>query len=650
MKDLGLEIETIELTRPTVASQGDLSTNIALIAAKQAGKNLPAGRQDPRELAEQIVQGLRAQSSEPRAVEKIEVAGPGFINFFLSNTYYLQELSRMLGALHEDVRTSYSVKNVMVEFTDPNPFKEFHIGHLYSNTVGEAISRLLEAGGAEVKRANYQGDVGLHVAKAIWGMIEKLRIEHCELRALEGKSIEERAKWLGEAYALGASAYEEDGQAKQEIIAINKEVYAVVASPPVILNDSEESRDPSASPQDDKMKPQDDSVGVQGDKTELQDDEKASQHDIALLYQKGRQWSLDYFETMYARLGTKFDFYYFESKAGPIGLALVKEFLGEGVFQESEGAVVFKGEDYGLHTRVFINSLGLPTYEAKELGLAITKHEDYPFDLSISITGNEINEYFKVLLKVLSLTKPEIAEKTKHISHGMVRLPEGKMSSRTGNVLTGEWLLDEAKARLKDAYPEMDEETLEMVTVGAIKWALLRSSIGRDISFNIDESISFEGDSGPYIQYTYARTQSVLRKADDSGQITADSKDANPAPQGHFTHLESLSFETEELALLKLLVRFDEVVHDAGTNFSPNTLTTYLFDLAQAFNHFYQKQRILDPEAVILSESEGSHEKDSSIKYKHDGLRNFRLSLTEVTGNMLQSGLHLLGIKAPDSM
>jgi arginyl-tRNA synthetase len=581
VKEIGLEVTDFDLSHPPSAAMGDYSTNAALLGAKQAGKN-------QRELAEEVITKLRNANSE--WIDRVEVAGPGFINFYLQPDYFVAKLKETLSEdFNLSLNTSLSGKKVMVEFTDPNPFKEFHIGHLYSNSVGESIARLLEASGAEVKRANYQGDVGLHVAKAVWGMGRQLTDNNQQLTDITPFAVEDRAKWLGEAYALGAAAYEEDAVAKDEIIQINRQVY---------------EEDP----------------------------------EVHELYMAGRQWSLDYFEMIYARLGMKFDYYYFESKAGPRGLEIVKEFLSKGVFKESQGAVIFPGEDHGLHTRVFINSLGLPTYEAKELGLAFTKEHDFPFDISISVTGNEINEYFKVLIKALSLIKPELAEKIRHISHGMVRLPEGKMSSRKGNVLTGEWLLNEAKSRLRTSYPGMGEETLEIVAVGAVKWALLRSGIGKDISFNIDESVSFEGDSGPYIQYTYARTESVLRK----------SEIRNPKSETNWTFdIGHLTLDIEELTLLKLLDRYSEVVEEAGKHYSPNLVTNYLFDLAQAFNHFYQKQRILDPENSHPREGE-----DQQIPGQagNDNIRTFRLALTQATGNVLRSGLHLLGIKAPEKM
>jgi len=586
LKQLGIDGIRVEVTPSDAEGHGDYASNIAFLAAK----NLKVA---PMEAAEVIRNALCAMRYA--SLEKIEVAKPGFINFTIS----AQALLRDLTVEHKKpISGSLKDSKVMIEFTDQNPFKEFHIGHLYSNIVGESISRLLEAVGAEVKRVNYQGDIGLHVAKSIWGMKKEMADGIWVIEEMEKRSLKERSKSLGEAYALGATAYDESEEAKAAIILINKQVY---------VNDPE----------------------------------------VMPLYIKGRQWSLDYFETIYQRLGTDFWKLYFESNAGPIGLALVREYLAKGVFKESDGAIVFIGEDYGLHTRVFINSLGLPTYEAKELGLAVTKYEDYQFDSSIMITGNEINEYFKVLIKALSLIRPEIAAKMKHLSHGMVRLPEGKMSSRTGKIVTGEWLLDEAvkrawmkiqevtktefhdgkdyatyskKARVK---PSEQNPIAETIGVGAVKWALLKNGIGKDIEFSFDESVSFEGNSGPYIQYTYVRTQSVLAKGKaQRAKSDNDGSDAMP-------YALSSMLNPEERRLLVLLSQYFDIVTQAAQRYSPNILATYLFELAQTYNNFYQKHQILKAEGQA---------------------RELRLVVTEQVGQTIKNGLCLLGIKTPEKM
>ena len=334
------------------------------------------------------------------------------------------------------------------------------------------------------------------------------------------------------------------------------------------------------------------------------------------MYKVGRTWSLEYFESIYARVGMHFDGYYPESRTGEFGYEMVLDGLKKGIFEKGEGgAVIFPGGKYKLHNRVFINSMNLPTYEAKDFGNAVCKYKDFPYDKSIIVTGNEINAYFKVVLKALFLYKKELSEATYHIGHGMVRLPEGKMSSRTGKIIKGEWVLDEAKRRLLEAH-KMNDDVAEKVAQAAIKYAFLRQGIGGDIAFDFDTSLSFDGNSGPYLQYTVARCNSVIQKAPTF-------KEENL--QGAYSNLNN-----EELSVLRSLVRFSEVITNAAKNYSPNLLCNYLYDLAQKFNTFYNKWSILT-------------NSDQQVT-------NFRLSLTCGVGQVLKNGLKLLGIEAPEKM
>lgn len=558
--------DQIEVVRASEARFGDYTTNIAIKLASSLRQAAESGqpkavsnKQSPAEIAKILTDSLK----DLPYVKKLEVAGPGFINFFIKDEVIGQEIEKLLK--QKTLKVGSNAQNVIVEFTDPNPFKEFHIGHLYSNTVGEAISRLIEATGANVKRANYQGDVGMHVAKSVWGMRTKIKGKKSKIKdinSLAGLSLEERARFLGEAYALGAKAFEENEEAKEEITKLNAEIYE---------------------------------KGL-----EIAD------------YKAGRDWSLEYFEKIYKRLGTKFDFYYFESDVGKEGAELVQENVKNGVFIKSEGAIIFPGEKYGLHNRVFINSLGLPTYEAKELGLAPRKYKDFAYDKSIIVTGNEIAEYFKVLLAALGKIKPEFAQKTRHVAHGMVRMPGGKISSRLGKVLSGEWLLDEAKARILKEYKDVSKAVAEQIAVGAIKYALLKGNIGQNINFSFEESISLEGNSGPYLQYTHARCLSVLEKAEE---------------EGGSANFEGIT--EEERQVLGTLGHFEETVADAASALAPNIVANYLYLLAQRFNTFYNNLPILK-----AGETE----------------RTRRLFLTRATEGFLRNGLYLLGISAPEKM
>ncbi|MBI5356956.1 arginine--tRNA ligase [Candidatus Collierbacteria bacterium] len=597
LNDLGFPEVQISLEHPAVESHGDWSSNIALtlfpLTKSPKFPNLPnlPDLSSPRQIAETIVVRLSTDKELKKVVAKIDVAGPGFINFHLTQNTLFDELERIDKKKNKfGSGDSLSGKKIMVEFTDPNPFKEFHIGHLFSNVVGEALSRLLASQGAIVKRANYQGDVGMHVAKAVWGMIQKIKNQKSKIKELEKLPLNEKAKFLGKAYAFGATKFEEDEKVKKEITELNKKIY-------------------------DKYP------------------------EVMELYSIGRKWSLDYFETIYKRLGTKFDYYYFESVAGEVGLEFVRENLKKGIFQESQGAIVFPGEKHGLHTRVFVNSLGLPTYEAKDLGLAPTKYKDFKYDESVIVTGNEINEYFKVLITALKQINPGLGKKAHHISHGMVRLPEGKMSSRTGKVLTGEWLLDEVKKTILKLMAKADspfsvsdrEEIAEKIAVGSIKYALLKAGTGHDVIFDFEKSISVDGNSGPYLQYTYARCQSVLAKA-----TIPDTERLN---QQLITNNQ---FNPEELSILRFIYRFPEVVQTAATQYSPNLICTFLYELAQRFNTFYNKHRILESnEEKVMSNEQKTKNKEQI---------QFRLSLTSAVSQVLKNGLNLLGIQAPEKM
>ncbi len=575
LRNLGMQNPTITFDVPIHVELGDYSTNVAMIVyagvAHQVGFSsddpnfIWVNKEGPTGLG--LAKFIKNKLDEKKifGIEKIEIAQPGFINFFFDKDYYVNVIKKIISEKENFGKNDLlKGQKIMVEFTDPNPFKEFHIGHLMSNSIGESISRILESQGAEVFRANWQGDVGVHIAKAVWGMF------HSPLSNDDKSSIEKSVVYLGRCYALGASQYEEDENAKKEIQEINNKIY---------------------------------------EKSDLEINEK---------YEWGRKVSLDYFEIIYKKLGTKFNYYFFESKEGVLGKKIVEEYLEKGIFERSDGAVVFKGEKYGLHTRVFINSNDIPTYEAKELGLNREKFIVEPkLNQSIIITGNEINEYFKVLLQVISLIFPEVGQKTKHISHGMLRLPEGKMSSRTGNVITAESLILEVQQKtlekMKDRgmSEKTQQEISEAIAIGALKYSILKQTTGKDIIFDFDKSVSFEGDSGPYLQYATVRANSVLKK----------SKGLNlevELPSGwKTTNLE------------RLLEKFPNVINRAGEEKAPHYISTYLIELSGEFNSFYASHKIID-------------ETDTTSPY--------RLVLTQAFVFVMTSGLNLLAIKVPEQM
>ncbi len=559
LKELGVTDTSFVVERPAEMSHGDYSTNVALATAKKLGKN-------PRAFAEEIKSLL--ERVEDDDIAAVEIAGPGFINVRCSKSYFIRELGELLqqGVSYGNNET-LKHKKVIVEYTDPNPFKEFHIGHLMSNTIGESIARILEASGGETKRACYQGDVGLHVASAVWGMTQEALPD-------ESADIGTKVEFLGRAYARGAQTAKFDDIVKHDIVVLNKKIYD--------RNDAH----------------------------------------VNQLYDLGRAWSLEYFEIIYKRLGTAhnstegkaFDFYFFESNTGIFGKEVVH--AHPEVFVESDGAIVYKGDEaMGLHTRVFLNKEGLPTYEAKELGLAKIKYDAYPYDHSTVVTGNEINDYFKVLLDAMAQVFPELAAKTEHISHGMMRLTTGKMSSRTGDVISANTLINDTKTTALQKFKagmfsnEEQDRIAEMVAVGAIKYAILRQATGKDIIFDVEQSLSFEGDSGPYLQYTNARAHSLLEKAGE--------KKANP---------EALVGEVSTLH--RTLLFFPEVVLRASIEREPHYIVTYLTQLAREFNAYYANTQILG---------------DSPDE-------PYKLALVSACAQVMERGLALLGIMAPAQM
>lgn len=582
LKNLDIMIDTISVDYPTDSQFGDYSTNVALVAAKKAGKN-------PMELAEKIVSELGIRNQELKIFNEIHVAKPGFINFWISSDSLLTSLNHF-----SKPKTEMSGKKIMVEFAHPNTHKEMHIGHMRTLITGESLSRLLESIGADVYRANYQGDIGPHVAKAMFGIQELMRNMEKEQGKNYNEIFEEIMKWsnkdkahfLGRGYAEGVKLYESD-KLVREIDEVNAFLYQKCAG---------------------------------GKITSLL--RKEEQKKLWNLYRETRQWSLDYYDEFYERFYTKFNRLFFESEMVAEGPRIVNENIGK-VFEKSGDTVIFPGEKYGLHTRVFITAKGYPTYEGKEMANAYTEYQAFQFDKKIHVVANEQVGYFKVVFKALELIDPErFAGKQEHLSMGMVQLKDRKMSSRTGDVLTVDWLLDQIKERIERVVDEGrissedKKQTIEQIVIGAVKYSVLKVSATQDVVFDIESSVSLDGNSGPYLQYTYARTQSVLRKV-KSEKLKAKSLS------------EDFILKAEERNVLRLLVRFPEIVEEAAVRYSPNILCTYLFELAQAFNFFYQKLPILKSD---------------------ENARDFRLQLTDKTGDVLKQGLSLLGIAAPNQM
>lgn len=546
VKNLGYPTTDIVLSISQNSAFGDYSTNLALQLTKLKSDS---SKQSPIEIANEILQKF----GKPDYLEKAEMAGGGFINFFISGKELLRNTSDL-----DILQKSEDPQKILIEYGHVNPLKEIHIGHLRTFILGESLSRVLDALGNEVFRANYQGDIGLHIAKAIWG-IEELGLPSKEL------NLEEKAKFLGEAYAKGNVGYEEDPEAKKTIDRINASLY---------------QKDPK----------------------------------VKEVYELARSWSLEYFEPAYQLLGIKYDRCFFESEVYEKGKQTVKENTGK-IFEENQGATIFPGEKYGLHSRVFITSAGNPTYEGKEMGLAELEYDTFPYEKSVHVVASEQEGYFQVVFKAIELVFPYLQGKKYHLSYGMVNISEGKMSSRTGNVVTVDDLYhvtsEKVREVMKQSRISVDQDVVRMVALGAIKFSYLKFSPRPNMVFDLEQSVSLEGDSGPYLQYTYARIQSVLKKV------------KKEIKEGDF----EISPDTNERAILRQLLFFQETVEQTAALYHPNLLASYLVELARSYNLFYQGSRII-----------GSEKED------------FRIKLSSEVSKVLKFGLYLLGIEAPERM
>ncbi len=547
LKTLDIEGVDFVVGFPTDKNSGaDFFSNVAMAVAKKVGKS-------PVEIAQLISDSFSMQAVTAKP------AGPGFINFNVDHAWYTNQLQSILADEEGWAKSgSHTGAVVLVEYTSPNLFKPLHVGNLVGNIVGESLTRLFEFEGATVKRLNYPSDIGLTVAKAVWGLMQT------------GGNPED-INALGEAYRYGNDAYENNEQAKEKIIEVNQALYA------------------------------------------------GSDPELSAIRAKGIATSKGQLDAICARLGTQFDAVIYESDAADIGITTVQDNIGR-VFEESDGAIVYKGEKVGLHTRVFLNSKGLPTYEAKDLGNFVQKQQQFPdWTASLIVTGNEQLEYFKVLYAAIKELFPSITathQRLEHVPTGFLTLTTGKMSSRKGNVLTGESLLAEMEeaAREKAAETRTDnlDELTEQVAVAALKYQILRQAVGSNIVFDKERALSFEGDSGPYLQYTYARIQSVLEKAEALGIVP--SVDNSP----------DTPYEVQ-----RVLSRFPAVIEIALGERSPHKIATYLTELAAAFNTFYAHEKIADV----------------SDEYRH-----YKTAVAHAVGVTLKKGLWLLGIKAPERM
>lgn len=555
IKDLyGLDVAP-DITPSPENIDADYSSNIALKLAKDLHKA-------PMEIANEIASKISAK-----------VSAPGFLNFTLPDEYLAAQIKNLSTNFRENISSDeYSGKTVICEFSDPNPFKVLHVGHLYTSIIGDSISRLFEYSGAKVIRANFGGDVGLHVAKTLYILEQKSPADF---------TIEDIAK----CYVEGTAAYEDSEDAHARITELNKEIYQI---------NSENLHDTT----------------------------------LAELYWKGRELSYDYFKDFYAQIGVHFDKFYPESTVAGLGLEKVKTELKKGVYEISDGAVIFNGEKFGLHTRVFINKEGVPTYETKDVGLIFTKWQDYHFDKSVVITGSEQLDYMKVVLKSVEQYAPDLVEKTTHLTHGLVKLPGNvKMSSRKGNFLKAVDVLNMVRDELQSEYNSTDST----VALAATKYAFLKYKMGGHIIFDPKESVKMTGNSGPYLLYACVRAKKILASVNDGFEEHISQRGKYGATEAHNDGSEGAFrksiFTDAERDLAKKILEYKGTLKEAVAEMAPHKVASYLYELAQEFSRFYEHC----PVAGSDREAE-------------------RTELVKVYLDTMSHGLNILGINIPEEM
>lgn len=557
LQNLDIPEVLFTLEHPTELSHGDYATNVALVCAKQLGKN-------PKEVAEMIVVELQKANS-PFLVGKglgVRSAGPGFINFTLSKDFYNLEIPRIISEGKDFGKTNiYLDQKILVEHSSPNLFKPFHIGHMMNNAIGQSLVNLMKFSGASVRTMSFPSDISLGIAKAIFVILEK---------APDGNLMNPSIEVLGDAYVQGTKRYEEDESIHTRVKEIADNLYAQKDSPEWTA------------------------------------------------FVNCKKFNIEYFEHVVARLGSKFDSYIFESEAGEVGKKIVVENTPK-VFTESDGAIVYIPDEEKKHinTSVFINSQGNPTYEAKDLGLLAMKFEQEHPDRSLFVTDYQQIPHFDAVLDAAEKINKEWSEKSVHIPHGRMSFKGQKMSSRLGGVPLVTEILETVLEEVKERSGErsIDMTTMDAIAIGAIKFAILRAKPGQNINFEPETSLSFEGDSGPYLQYTHARISSLINKGKDLGIISKYSPEI---------------FNQEISDVEKMVYRLPEIVEKAVTDYAPQNIVTYLLQVAQAFNSYYASHIIVDAENKEVS----AH----------------RLAIAQTVQIVLKNGLWLLGIGAPDKM
>lgn len=562
------EIVNVSIEKPENTDFGDYSTNVAMVLAKELKTN-------PMELAKKLKNELAGNELSFKnetltypIFEKIEAEKPGFVNFHLSEEF-LKFNMLSVGIEGESYGKSQIGKNkkVIIEFSQPNPNKPMHIGHARNNFLGSSLSEIYNFAGYDVVRTNYMNDWGTHICKSML-MYQKYG---------DGKEPDKKSDhFVGDFYIKYEQEIEDNPELEKDLSALFIKMEA-------------------------------------GDPETLK------------LWEKIVGWAYEGWEKTYKEENVEFDVWMYQSNYRELGKEMVNLAIEKGVAEKDEtGAVIARLEKHGLPDKVLLRKDGTSVYVTQDMQLAKDSFEKYNFDKRLYVVDNRQSDYFKQLFKILSLFGFEWAGRLFHVGYGFVSLPEGKMSSRTGLVVNADdvysKIVELEKAEIAEGIKSVSsiDETAEKVALSAFRYSMLKVDPKQDIVFRYEQITKFDGNTGPYLMYTYARSKSVLEKAGEFESVL------------DLHAIKGLKIEEKEKAVLRKIQEFPDVVVQSANKLTPHLLANYLYDLAQCFNSFYGEITILDA--------------------KNEEIKVFRLSLTKAVSQVLKNGLRLLGIDVVEKM
>ena len=542
-------------------------------------------KSSPAEIGSQLGDYLIAHTNE---VVRFNVVS-GFLNLVISDAYYLQFFNEIKDAHRFGfVEPMVNEKAIMVEYSSPNTNKPLHLGHVRNNLLGYSVAEICKAAGKKVYKTQIINDRGIHICKSMVAWQQFGNGETPQKANVKGDKL------VGKYYVAFDKAYKE--QIKQLIDAGKTEDEAKKEVP----------------------------ILLEAQKMLL--DWEAGNTDVVALWKKMNQWVYDGFAETYQRLGVDFDSYYFESNTYLLGKEVVQIGLDKGVFEKDpDGSVWIDLTADGLDRKIVLRSDGTAVYMTQDIGTAIQRVKDFP-DVGgmVYTVGNEQDYHFKVLFLILNKLGFDWSENLFHLSYGMVDLPSGKMKSREGTVVDADDLIEdmsqtaqqlaESLGKLEGYSNEEKEKLYDIIGLGALKYYILKVDPKKRILFNPEESVDFAGNTGPFIQYTYARIQSILRKADFDLNVKVD----------------QLDLHTKEKELIKQLELFPEVIQNAAHQHSPALVANYTYELVKEYNSFYQSVSIL-----------GEADKTKKV---------FRVQISKKVADTIQSSFRLLGIDVPERM